>query len=176
MLAWRPAASKDGRVSTRTLVILRHAKAAHPQGLADPDRPLTPRGHADAAAAGAWLAHTNYIPDLVLCSPARRTKETWHGVALALSAAPTVRYDRALYTDTSHELLELLTTLDDDVATALMVGHNPVLSQLSALLDPAGADPDGLRTAGLAVHSFEGPWTAAEQAPLVASHTARAEA
>jgi phosphohistidine phosphatase len=163
-------------VSTRTLVILRHAKAAHSEGLADLDRPLTPRGHADAAAAGAWLAHSGYVPDLVLCSPARRTKETWHGVALALSAAPAVRYDKTIYNDTPRALLELVTTLDDDAATVLLVGHNPTLSQLSSLLDPAGADPDGLRTAGMAVHAFDGLWEAADHLPVVAAHTARAEA
>ena len=82
-----PKLAQNYCVTTRTLVILRHAKAANPEGVADPDRPLTSRGHADAAAAGAWLAHRDLQPDLVLCSSARRTRETWHGVALALSTA-----------------------------------------------------------------------------------------
>ena len=66
-------------MSERTLVILRHAKAERPAELADADRPLTQRGHADAAAAGAWLAARGYRPDLVLCSPAKRTRQTWPG-------------------------------------------------------------------------------------------------
>ncbi|MFC7481813.1 SixA phosphatase family protein [Luedemannella flava] len=76
-------------MTIRTLAILRHAKADNPPGVADLDRPLTPRGHADATAAGAWLAAKAILPDLVICSPARRTRETWHGVALGLSAAPS---------------------------------------------------------------------------------------
>ena len=46
-------------------MLLRHAKADNPPAVADIDRPLTARGHADAAAAGAWLAHRGYVPDLV---------------------------------------------------------------------------------------------------------------
>jgi phosphohistidine phosphatase len=163
-------------VTTRTLVILRHAKAANPEGVIDSDRPLTSRGHADAAAAGAWLAHRGYLPDLVLCSPARRTKETWHGVALALPTAPTVRYLEDLYSASATGLLELVTTIDAGTSTALLVGHNPGLSQLSILFDPDGADPDGLRTAGAAVHRFDGTWVdcGPRAAALVAAFTARA--
>src|SRR2546423_12767472 len=75
-------------MSERTLVILRHAKAERPAGTADEDRPLTQRGHADSAAAGAWLAARGDRPDLVLCSPSKRTRQTWRGVAGALAGAP----------------------------------------------------------------------------------------
>jgi phosphohistidine phosphatase len=168
---------KDGTVSTRTLVILRHAKAANPETVPDRDRPLTERGHADAAAAGAWLAQRGYQPDVVVCSPARRTKETWHGAALALAAAPTVRYDDGIYHATAESLLDVVHGLPDDVGTALLIGHNPALSQLSALLDPDAADPNGLRTAGIAVHTIDGAWVeyGPEQAPIAATHTARDE-
>jgi phosphohistidine phosphatase len=160
----------------RTLVILRHAKAANPDGVDDPDRPLTSRGHADAAAAGAWIAHRGLLPDLVLCSPARRTRETWHGVALALSTAPEVRYAEDLYAASATSLLDALGSVGDDTATVLLIGHNPAVSQLSILLDPDRADPDGLRTAGVAVHRFEGSWVECEpnMAGLTATHTARA--
>src|SRR5947199_719058 len=93
---------------TRTLVILRHAKAERPTGVADIDRPLTGRGHEDAAAAGAWLASRGYAPDLVLCSPAKRTRQTWHGVAMALAGAPEVRYEPALYAGAVDEALDLV--------------------------------------------------------------------
>jgi len=144
-------------VTTRTLVILRHAKAAHPHATADFDRPLTTRGQIDAAEAGAWLSQ-HHAPDLVLCSPARRTRETWHGVALALTAAPQVRYLNEIYTGSAFELLTLVTSVDADDGTVLLIGHNPALSQLSALLDPASADPAGLRTAEAAVHTADLRW------------------
>jgi phosphohistidine phosphatase len=163
----------------RTLVILRHAKADQPAGVADIDRPLTERGHADAAAAGAWLAARGYAPDLVLCSPAKRTRQTWHGVAVALAGAraPEVRYERALYEDGPAELFDLLKSVPDGIGTVLVIGHNPTVSALSAMLDRAAArDADGLRTSGIAVHALHGDWSAygPGAAPLIATETARA--
>ncbi len=163
-------------MTTRTLVILRHAKAANPEGVADVDRPLTSRGHADAAAAGAWLSQRGFAPDVVLCSPSRRTRETWHGVAVALASAPMISYDDAAYSASASALLELITSVGDENATVLLIGHNPSLSHLSAMLDPDQADPDGLRTAGAAVHTWDGSWVECgpKRAPLTATHTARA--
>lgn len=156
-------------------MILRHAKAATPDGVPDIDRPLTPRGHADAAAAGAWLAHRAYLPELVLCSPARRTRETWHGAALALTAAPAVRYVDQIYTGATDTLLDLIRGIDDSIGSVLLIGHNPSLSQLSGLLDPEASDPAGLRTAGIAVHTIDGHWVECgpEAAPISVVHTAR---
>lgn len=165
-------------MTTRTLVILRHAKAANPQESADFDRPLTARGHADAAAAGAWVSHRAFLPELVLCSPARRARETWHAVALSLPRAPEVRYDDKIYAASALELLHLVSDVEANVGTVLLVGHNPGLSQLSTLLDPSGADPAGLRTAGAAVHASEVKWIewGPRMAEIVAAHTARADA
>ena len=163
----------------RTLVLLRHAKAAHPQGVPDTDRPLTPRGHADAGAAGAWLVAHALVPDLVLCSPSRRTRETWHAVAMSLGAGATgvtCAYDPALYeAGSARNLLDLLTATDAAVRVLLVIGHNPTMSMLSALLDPAG-DDEGLRTSGVAVHAVPGDWAdlAPGGAPVRSRHTARA--
>jgi phosphohistidine phosphatase len=166
-------------MTRRTLVILRHAKAERPAGTADLDRPLTERGHADAAAAGAWLAARGYPPDVVLCSPARRTRQTWHGVAVALagSKAPEVRYERDLYYSGTDQMLGLVRSVPDEALTVLLIGHNPAVSLLSAALDPAAArDSDGLRTSGIAVHGLEGDWSTygPGAAPLLATETARA--
>lgn len=168
-------------MTERTLIILRHAKAEHPEGVPDADRPLTERGHADAAAAGAFLVTGSYVPDLVICSPSRRTRQTWHAVAMALArsedapqAAPDVAYEPDVYTGGVADLLAVLQQVDDSVGTLLLIGHNPTLSQLSALLDQTGAAGE-LRTSGIAVHRFGGPWSGLRHrsAPLVASHTAR---
>jgi phosphohistidine phosphatase len=163
-------------MTERTLVLLRHAKAERPTGTADIDRPLTARGHADAAAVGAWLAHRDLLPDDVICSPAKRTRQTWHGVALALGSEPEVRYEPAAYGGTARDLLELVRGAAGGATTVLVIGHNPAISDLSGLLDPAAAsDSDGLRTSGLAVHRFEGAWADCEpgKAALTAAHTAR---
>jgi phosphohistidine phosphatase len=161
-------------------VILRHAKAANPEGALDRDRPLTQRGHADAAAAGTWLSDGGLSPDLVLCSPSRRTKETWHGVALGLSSAPRVRYDEAIYSGSVRSLLAVVRAADDGASTVLLVGHNPGVSELSALLDLHRGDgtedeEDGLKTAGIAVHTWDGGWVdcGPGAAPRARAHTAR---
>ncbi|NUT32845.1 MAG: histidine phosphatase family protein [Hamadaea sp.] len=168
-------------MTARTLVLLRHAKADRPNGVADTDRPLTDRGHADAAAAGAWLLASAHVPDLVLCSPSRRTRQTWHSVAIALGGAgsPHVRYERDLYDGGVTEALDLLAAAAKDAAeaqTILLIGHNPTISQLSVALDEAGqADSDGLRTSGIAVHELPDDWRPGSAAPLRATYTARAD-
>jgi phosphohistidine phosphatase len=165
-------------MTDRTLVLLRHAKAAHPEGVADLRRSLTPRGHADAADAGGWLSRQRLFPDLVICSPARRTRETWHGVALALGSeanATTVVYDPLVYEASgSQGLVDLIAATDPEVSTLLVIGHNPTLSMLSSTLDPHV--DEALRTCGIAVHRVLGPWRelSASGAPRTTVHTARA--
>lgn len=164
-------------MTERTLVLLRHAKAERPAGTADLDRPLTARGHADAGAAGLWLARHDLLPAEVICSPAKRTRQTWHGVAPALGGrAPEVRYEALMYGGTASELLDLIRGAGEGADTVLVIGHNPTISDLSGLLDPTAVrDSDGLRTSGLAVHRFEGAWADIEpgKAALTDSHTAR---
>jgi phosphohistidine phosphatase len=81
-------------MSIRTLVILRHAKAANPEGVPDVDRPLTDRGRADAAAAGAWIAQHGIVPDLVLCAPQVRYEQPIYA-ASARTLLATVRAEAA---------------------------------------------------------------------------------
>ncbi|SBT50067.1 SixA phosphatase family protein [Micromonospora auratinigra] len=175
----------DGRNRERTLVLLRHAKAEQSRDVTDAERPLTARGHADAAAAGAWLARHTMLPDVVLCSAARRTRQTWHGVALGMTgsppeggptgSSPVVRYEPAAYEARPEELLALLRAVPADAGTVLLVAHNPGISLLSGLLDPERADPEGLRTTDLAVHRPTTDWAtlAPGTAPLTDRHTAR---
>jgi phosphohistidine phosphatase len=168
-------------MTERSLVLLRHAKAEHPHGGGtDLDRRLTARGHADAAAAGAWLLNRSLVPELVLCSPARRTRQTWHAVATALGAdarAVTTLYEPLLYhASGSRELLDLIIPTPADVSVVLVIGHNPLISMLSELLDPASGPAGGLRTSGIAVHQVPQPWHdgGPGAAPLIQDCTARA--
>ncbi|MGE5135656.1 MAG: SixA phosphatase family protein [Gemmatimonadota bacterium] len=146
----------------RTLVVLRHAKAAHEPALADEDRPLTGRGRRDAAAAGAWLRGAGLIPGLVLCSPARRTRETWQQVsgALAQPDGPAAEFDRRLYTAGADGLLDAVRETAAGVEVLLLVGHNPASHQL--VYDLTG-ECDSFPTAALAVISLPGGW--ADAAP-----------
>lgn len=170
-------------MTARTLVLLRHAKAETPGDLLDFDRRLTAAGQANAAAAGVWLAGQGLRPELVFCSPAARTRQTWHGVAVALADADPdgrgaeVRYEPQLYESGRTEVIDLLRTVPDDVRTVLVVGHNPTMSEVSLLLrtDRPGAGHGELRTSGIAVHRTESLWSQTEPGSmeLVAEHTAR---
>lgn len=163
-----------------TLVLLRHAKAEPPERYRlDAERPLSARGHADARAAGTWLAEQPLVPDLVLCSPAVRTRETWAEVAAALAdiaADPRVVFEPTLYEGGAEALLRTVAHTSDDVRTLLVIGHNPTLSIASGYLDPAGGDGGSLRTAGIAVHTVPGSWSTCTPrvARLAYAHTARA--
>ena len=171
-------------MTDRTLVILRHAKAETPGEEPDFDRRLTSRGETDADAAGAWLADERIRPDLVLCSPAARTRPTWQGVSIALTqahpgvASPEVRYEKGLYSGGRTEVFDLLRTVPETVRTVLIVGHNPTVSEVSTLLIPDdqwdGQEVE-LRTSGLAVHRAEAGWseTSPRSMRLVERHTAR---
>lgn len=128
-------------VRPRRLLVMRHAKSAWPEGVADHDRPLGPRGLRDAPAAGRFLAENGGPPDLVLCSPARRARHTWELAAAELGSpvpTPTLHEPR-LYGADGDELLDVLHGVPDEVATLLLVGHNPGLEDLVLLLS-AGAD------------------------------------
>ena len=170
-------------MTIRTLVLLRHAKAETPGEQPDFDRALTRNGEADADAAGSWLADQGLRPDLVLCSSATRTRQTWHGVAIAMAqvqpdaAAPEVHFELDLYDGGRTELIDLLRAVPDEVGTVLVVGHNPTVSDVSILLRPytEGVALEGLKTCGLAVHRADGPWSGTEpgKMELVRGHTAR---
>ena len=170
-------------MTARTLVLLRHAKAETPGDMPDFDRRLTSRGEADAAAAGAWLAEEDVIPELVICSPAARTRQTWHRLAVALAQAaprmfsPDVRYEHGLYDGGRTEVIDLIRAVPDGVRTVLVIGHNPTMSDVSLLLRPydEAAEPAGLKTAGIAVHRTEGSWSDTEPGSmaLAGTHTAR---
>ena len=71
----------------RRLVVLRHAKSAWPE-TCPTERPLAPRGCRDAPAAGRWLREADCVPDLVVCSTARRTRQTWELAAAELGRRP----------------------------------------------------------------------------------------
>jgi phosphohistidine phosphatase len=166
-------------MTVRTLVLLRHAKAANPDGVDDHDRPLTARGHADASAVGAWLSARNLRPSRVLCSTARRTRETWHSVRVALGDAGVsadLVLSPELYAAGTVAMLELIRATSSDVDVLMVVGHNPTVSMVSVLLDPGTEIEDGLRTAGIALHVVDGEWTdfGPDRAPLTAAHTPRA--
>lgn len=135
----------------RELILLRHAHAEPAaDGQADMDRPLSAEGLAEAEAAGRWLAEQNLVPDCVLCSPARRARETLEAVLGAIGYVEQ-RVDESIYEATSGTLIALADA-NADVSRLMLVGHNPGFEQLAALLHSGqSGDYRGMPPGGVAV-------------------------
>jgi len=138
----------------RELILLRHAHAEPADnGQADIDRPLSPHGLAEAEAAGRWLHEQRLVPDRVLCSPARRTRETLEAV-LGLTGYVEQRLDERIY-DAVPGTLAALVDEHREVERLLVVGHNPGLEQLVALMHSGqSGDYRGMPPASVAVLSL----------------------
>lgn len=135
----------------RELMLLRHAEAMSggPDGR-DIERPLSLHGEAQARAAGVWLAEQQAAPDTVLCSSARRAQMTADAVGKALRV-PEPQFLPAIYQATPGELLLLIEAHAAEARRVLLVGHNPGLEQLLALLtEGRSASARGLSPATLA--------------------------
>jgi phosphohistidine phosphatase len=159
----------------RTLVLFRHAKSAWPD-VADHDRPLARRGIRTAPVMGRWLREAGLLPGQVLCSTARRARETWQFAQAGLAATPPVTFDARIYESTATGLLAVIRDVPPATGTLLLIGHNPALEDLALLLatdpgdqagpGPAGAAPGDLArmrakfpTAAIAVLGFPGTWS-----------------
>jgi phosphohistidine phosphatase len=126
-------------MTSRRILLLRHAKSSWDEpGLDDYDRPLAPRGRRAAAVMGVYLRDERLIPDLVLCSGARRAKETWEIAAHELARPPAVDYDSALYMATADRLLKRLRKLPAAVKSVLVVGHEGGVDVLARRLVDGG--------------------------------------
>jgi len=118
------------------LMLLRHAKSSWTDPERDDrDRPLSGRGANAATAMGAFMRKKRLIPDVVLCSPARRAGDTWKLVAKTLKAAPKLILDDALYDfGDGGRLLDSLRQKGDDAKCVLLIGHNPSVERLTLRL------------------------------------------
>ncbi|HUA79701.1 MAG TPA: histidine phosphatase family protein [Dyella sp.] len=140
------------------LILLRHAEAqpATPGG-EDTVRRLSGRGEQEARAAGVWLKAHGKRPDRVLCSPSERTCATATLALSAMERSPSPQTASEIYNATPGELLALLDQ-HGDAHTVMLVGHNPGIERLVALLVEGRSDEfRGMPPAGLAVLHLDGP-------------------
>lgn len=135
----------------RELILLRHAHSESPvSGQPDADRPLSAEGQAASEAVGRWLLEHGKVPDCVLCSPSRRTRETLEGV-LGVIGYVDQRLEPAIYEATPGTLIDLIDR-HCDIGRLMVVGHNPGLEQLVALMESGQTgDYRGMPPAGVAV-------------------------
>jgi phosphohistidine phosphatase len=145
----------------RRLLLLRHAKSSWSEpGASDHERPLNRRGQEAAPRIGAYLARHGLIPDHVLCSTARRARETWELLAGEAPAAPPATFTERLYDAAPRALIEVFRHAEPKAASLLVVGHNPGLQEVATALIAAGdlEDRERLReklpTGGLVVIDF----------------------
>ncbi|MEM9249569.1 MAG: histidine phosphatase family protein [Pseudomonadota bacterium] len=135
------------------LILLRHAKSswANPE-IDDFDRALNKRGKRAASDVGTWLRSKGWHPDTVLCSPARRTRETLE--RLQLDTSPD--FLDGIYEATPGTLLAAVQGATGE--RLLMVGHNPGIGALAKILAtqaPQHARFDDYPTAAMTILAFE---------------------
>ena len=139
----------------RQLLLLRHAKSAwDDKTLPDRDRPLSPRGRRAAAAMRQAIRHLGLAPDMVMLSPARRTRETLAALE-PWDDAPLIEPMDSLYLATAAQLLELLHGVPETVRSVMLIGHNPGLHDLAVrLVGPRAMAARDAGSAGLPRHAI----------------------
>ena len=135
----------------RELLLLRHAHAELAgAGQDDIDRPLSRQGLAEAEAAGKWLKAHHLLPDRIICSSARRARETLEQV-LQVTGFIEQRQESRIYDATPGTLMQVADE-HKECSRLMLVGHNPGLEQLAALLSSGqSGDFRGMPAAGLVV-------------------------
>lgn len=150
-----------------TLALLRHAKSSwDDHKLDDFDRPLNDRGRLAATAMAQMLASLKFMPEVILCSPSRRTRETLTLVEPVFAKSPpAIDFEKRMYLAGASDILARLRRLPADQATVLVIGHNPGLHALAAHLAITGDAGQLARldekfpTAALALFRFSiGTW------------------
>jgi len=143
------------------LILLRHAKSDWDSGArGDFDRPLAARGRRDAPRMGRWLRENGFVPGLILCSPALRTRETIAAVNSHLQVAEqNIVYEDAIYGASLGALRGLVEKHGKRGGVIMITGHNPGISELLGFLCATrpGSTADGkiMTTAAAAVLEFE---------------------
>lgn len=128
----------------RRLYLLRHAKSSWDDpALDDFERPLADKGRKAAGAMARYMAAAAVHPALVLCSAARRTRETFAIIEPRLRGVP-VAYEDSVYEAAKHDLLVRLRRLDDHLPSVLLIGHNPGMERLAHALAAGHGDPEAV--------------------------------
>lgn len=158
----------------RRLYLLRHAKSSWDDpSMADEDRPLAPRGRRAAEVIALHLRQNGIAPELVMCSPSRRTRQTLELIAAALGDADA-QLEPQVYGASATALLDVLHEVRDHVESVMLIGHNPGIQDLALTLARASSEVARVRkkfpTAALATLELDASWRelGPESAELVA--------
>jgi phosphohistidine phosphatase len=166
----------------KVLILFRHAKAEQVAGKPDHERALTRRGEHDAQAAGAWLHEHELGPELVLCSTATRTRQTWAAAVEGGACGETVEFDESIYSGGSQTVLQAVRESAGEAQVVMVLGHNPTMATLASGLSEGDGSSvaheclaAGFPTSSLAVLRYAGPWSGLDfgTAELERCHVAR---
>jgi phosphohistidine phosphatase len=142
----------------KTLFLLRHAKSSWDNpALEDFDRPLNKRGKRAAKAIGAFIGKQQLKPELVLCSSAKRARDTLSLVEKGSQTSWPTEFEDTLYLAGPGKLFSHLMALEEAVSSVMMIGHNPGFHELALTLAGDGGGELSVKypTAALAV--FDSP-------------------
>ena len=164
----------------KTLLIVRHGEAA--RGDNDRDRALTPAGQLESAELGRRLKRRSLIPQLALCSPARRAKETWREISATLGQTVQKRVVESLYPGEPAAIMAAVAETPAAVSTLMIVGHNPGLQTVVGALSTTGEAQamallaGGLSTGSCAEIIFQADrWDALDDGALMRLFTLRTD-
>jgi phosphohistidine phosphatase len=122
-----------------TLSLLRHAKSSWDDAaLEDFERPLAKRGESAAPRMGAYMAERGLAPELILCSPAVRARQTLDLVLPHLPGGPTLVYEDNFYLAAPSVLLARLRRVEAKLHHVMIVGHDPGMHELAVELSGTG--------------------------------------
>ena len=117
----------------KTIYLVRHAKSSwkYPN-LDDFERPLNKRGRRNAPFMGSILNKLNVAPDFILSSPANRAAMTARIIANKIGfPLEEICFSESIYVFSANDLFEVIKHLNDEVDKAMLVGHNPALTELA---------------------------------------------
>ena len=138
----------------KTLTIIRHAKSDWPKLIRDFDRPLLERGISDAQLMGKHMQESNYKFDVLLCSGAKRARQTLDMLRTELIISDNIiKFDDEIYMSSMHFIMHLIENLPSSANWAAIIGHNPTHTQLCNYL--ADDDLSNLPTCAVYTISFQ---------------------
>ncbi len=125
----------------KNLYLIRHAKSDwSDKGKNDFDRGLNKRGKKAILIMSNVLKKKKIMPDLILCSSAKRTELTTKGLAIEIGYTGSIKYIDSLYMAEPEEVISLIQDIDDKYNTVFIVGHNPETTELSYMITNAFID------------------------------------
>lgn len=114
------------------LYLLRHAKSDwNNTFLSDFERSLNQRGRRSASKIASFISTNKIHPELILCSSARRTRETLEIIQHSFNPKTEFSIENELYASSVYDLFKRIQRVPDSIKSLMIIGHNPGIQDLS---------------------------------------------